>query len=143
MSNKRNYQDKAEKILKQSAPRSAISLREAMPYQVNKSMESEGVQENVAVDDSSIQLRAYQIYREKGGSSLDNWLEAEHILKNNGQAARTTLSEQSGPGWVKLQLVLAMLFLTTSLLGCNMLRGAGQDVENAGGSIQRTVDRND
>lgn len=40
-------------------------------------------------------------------------------------------------------LILIALFLTTSVLGCNTLRGAGQDVENAGGSIQRTVDHND
>ncbi|HBG60673.1 MAG TPA: entericidin [Candidatus Omnitrophica bacterium] len=40
-------------------------------------------------------------------------------------------------------LLLAALFLLTSVLGCNMLRGAGQDIENAGGSIQRTVDHND
>ena len=32
---------------------------------------------------SSIQLRAYQIYQEKGGSDLDNWLEAEQSLKND------------------------------------------------------------
>ncbi len=42
-----------------------------------------------------------------------------------------------------LLLILTALFLTTSVLGCNMLRGAGKDVENAGGSIQRTVDHND
>lgn len=40
-------------------------------------------------------------------------------------------------------LILAGLFLTTSIIGCNMMRGAGKDVENAGGSIQRTVDHND
>ncbi len=40
-------------------------------------------------------------------------------------------------------LILTALFLTTSVLGCNTLRGAGQDVENAGGSIKRTVDHND
>lgn len=36
-----------------------------------------------AVDNSSIQLLAYQIYQEKGGSELDNWLEAERSLKND------------------------------------------------------------
>ncbi|MBP9855504.1 MAG: entericidin A/B family lipoprotein [Candidatus Omnitrophica bacterium] len=40
-------------------------------------------------------------------------------------------------------LILTALFLTTSILGCNMLRGAGKDVENAGESIQKTVDHND
>jgi len=38
----------------------------------------------VALDDSSIQLLAYQIHQEKGGSDLDNWLEAERSLKNSG-----------------------------------------------------------
>jgi len=43
----------------------------------------------------------------------------------------------------KILLILTVLVLTTLGLGCNMLRGAGQDIENAGGSIQRTVDHND
>jgi len=51
-----------------------------------------------------------------------------------------------GKNFLKLKYsitVLVGLFLTTSVLGCNMLRGAGEDISNAGGSIQRTVDRND
>ncbi len=40
-------------------------------------------------------------------------------------------------------LILGVLFLTTSVLGCNMFKGAGKDVENAGKSIQKTVDKND
>ncbi len=40
-------------------------------------------------------------------------------------------------------LILAVLFLTTSVLGCNMMRGAGKDVENAGKSVQKAVDHND
>ncbi|MCR4336733.1 MAG: entericidin EcnA/B family protein [Candidatus Omnitrophica bacterium] len=40
-------------------------------------------------------------------------------------------------------LIMIALLLTTSFLGCNMLRGAGEDIENAGGSIQKTVDHND
>ncbi len=39
-------------------------------------------------------------------------------------------------------VVLAGLILTTSVLGCNMFKGVGKDVENAGESIQRTVDHN-
>ena len=46
-------------------------------------IKSEDSQENVAVDDNPIQLRAYQIHKEKGGSDIDNWLEAERSLKNN------------------------------------------------------------
>lgn len=40
-------------------------------------------------------------------------------------------------------LFIAVLFLTTYVLGCNMFKGAGQDIENAGESIQKTVDKND
>ena len=47
-------------------------------------IKSEGVQTDVTVDDSSIQLRAYQIHQEKGGSDFDNWLEAEKSLKKEG-----------------------------------------------------------
>ena len=38
---------------------------------------------NTPADDGSLQLRAYQIYQEKGGPALDNWLEAEQTLRNN------------------------------------------------------------
>jgi len=44
-------------------------------------IKSEGAQAGTAVDDDSIQLKAYQIHQEKGGSDLDNWLEAEQGLK--------------------------------------------------------------
>ena len=40
-------------------------------------------------------------------------------------------------------LVITALFLTTFILGCNMIKGGGKDVENAGKSIQKTVDKND
>jgi predicted small secreted protein len=40
-------------------------------------------------------------------------------------------------------LMIAVLFLTAWIVGCNMLRGAGKDIENAGGSIQKTVNHND
>ncbi len=43
----------------------------------------------------------------------------------------------------KFSLIIVALFLTTSVLGCNMFKGAGKDVENAGKSIQKTVDKND
>ena len=39
-------------------------------------------------------------------------------------------------------LIFIVLFLTTSILGCNMLKGGGKDIENAGKSIQKTVDKN-
>lgn len=39
--------------------------------------------------------------------------------------------------------IITALFLTSSVLGCNMLKGAGKDVENAGKSVQKTVEHND
>ena len=39
--------------------------------------------------------------------------------------------------------ILIALFFATSILGCNMMKGAGKDVENAGKSVQKTVDHND
>ena len=44
-------------------------------------------------DNSSIKLRAYQIHLEKGGSDLDNWLEAEQSLKNIDQSISRLISE--------------------------------------------------
>lgn len=35
------------------------------------------------LDHGSIQLRAHQIYQEKGGFELDNWLEAERTLSDS------------------------------------------------------------
>ncbi|MDP8266412.1 MAG: entericidin A/B family lipoprotein [Candidatus Aceula meridiana] len=44
---------------------------------------------------------------------------------------------------VKLIPVFIVLILMISVMGCNMMKGAGKDIENAGGSIQRTVGHND
>ena len=41
-------------------------------------------QKKTVLNDNSVQLEAYLIHQEKGGSALDNWLEAELILKNGG-----------------------------------------------------------
>ena len=43
----------------------------------------------------------------------------------------------------KFILFFAAILLATSILGCNMLKGGGKDMENAGKSIQKTVDKND
>ncbi|MBL8012687.1 MAG: entericidin [Candidatus Omnitrophica bacterium] len=40
-------------------------------------------------------------------------------------------------------MLVLVIFLTTLIVGCNMLKGAGTDVENAGKSIQKTVEHND
>jgi FixJ family two-component response regulator/predicted small secreted protein len=38
-------------------------------------------------------------------------------------------------------MVLTAVFLATSIVGCNAFSGAGKDMENAGVSIQKTVDK--
>jgi predicted small secreted protein len=37
-------------------------------------------------------------------------------------------------------LIFIALFLTILILGCNMMKGAGKDVESVGKSIQKTAD---
>ena len=46
-------------------------------------VKSEDIHRDVAVNDGSLQITAYQIHQEKGGTALDNWLEAERNSKNN------------------------------------------------------------
>jgi hypothetical protein len=60
----------------------APSLQVNEPYPKREPMQTENLLMREAVHHSSIESLAYQIYREKGGSALDNWLEAERILKN-------------------------------------------------------------
>ena len=67
----KNRRNKIKPILNKRAK--GAPCDEEMPYQVSET----------TVDNNSIQLLAYQIYREKGGSALDNWLEAERILRSN------------------------------------------------------------
>lgn len=43
----------------------------------------------------------------------------------------------------KALLMVTVLLLTIPIMGCNMFRGAGKDIENAGASIQKTADHND
>jgi hypothetical protein len=62
-------------------------------YQVNDPKESGDIQTKLAIDNNSIQLRAYQIHDEKGGSALDNWLEAEQLLSNIDQTTLSFINE--------------------------------------------------
>lgn len=39
-------------------------------------------------------------------------------------------------------MLVLVLFLTTFVVGCNMFKGAGKDMEQTGENIQQTVDRN-
>lgn len=57
--------------------------QENAPYPKTESMQTENILKKEAVLHHSIQLLAYQIYLKKGGTALDNWLEAEGILRNN------------------------------------------------------------
>ena len=52
--------------------------------QIDESMNSEDNQKKFSLDDSSVRLKAYQIYKKKGGTPLDNWLEAKRILHKEG-----------------------------------------------------------
>lgn len=40
-------------------------------------------------------------------------------------------------------LMGGVFVLITLLVGCNMMKGAGKDMENAGEGIQKIVDKND
>jgi len=51
------------------------------PYQSSGTVKSQDISTKADEDKSDIKLRAYQIHLEKGGSDLDNWLEAERSLK--------------------------------------------------------------
>lgn len=70
---KHHHQSKAEQIYNKAHGAQPFHF-EKTPYQAKGS---------VATDDSSIQIRAYQIYHERGGSDLENWLEAERALRRN------------------------------------------------------------
>jgi len=53
------------------------------PYQSSESIKSKGVPTKMLVDDIAIRQLAYEIFKEKGGSDLDNWFEAERTLNDN------------------------------------------------------------
>jgi len=67
----KNHQNKIKQIMDKTKKKAPGD--EEMPYQVSET----------TVDNNSIQLLAYHIYREKGGAALDNWLEAERILRSD------------------------------------------------------------
>lgn len=73
-----------EKLAKKIASKKSGSIpfhQEKEHYQTSEPKYEDS--QSKAIDDkSSITLRAYQIHLEKGGSDLDNWLEAEQLLTN-------------------------------------------------------------
>ncbi len=48
-------------------------------------------QDRVVPDNKSLEIRAYEIHQKKGGSNLDNWLEAESNLKKEYSAGGKTI----------------------------------------------------
>jgi hypothetical protein len=50
-------------------------------HQSSGAVKTQDISTKADKDSSDIKLRAYQIHLEKGGSDLDNWLEAERSLK--------------------------------------------------------------
>ena len=69
---KQNLQSKAAQVSSKTQKVEPF-YTEKMPYVAA---------ESVKIDEGSIQDRAFQIHNEKGGTALDNWLEAENALKN-------------------------------------------------------------
>ena len=92
MSKHTHHQSKEEQVFSKTHGETPFHY-EDRPYQVSGSMQSEGIQTKAEMEDSSIQLRAYQIFQEKGGSDLDNWLEAERSFKNNDKAVSRLINE--------------------------------------------------
>ena len=61
--------------------------------EVREAEEAQGISTKVADQHGAIELRAYQIHLEKGGSDLDNWLEAERCSDNNDKAISRLINE--------------------------------------------------
>jgi len=77
------YHENKEKQMNKKIHGMAPFQHENLFYSKSQSMQTEDILKKEAVHHSSIQLLAYQIYHERGGTALDNWLEAERILRNN------------------------------------------------------------
>jgi len=89
---KKHLQSVAEQITKKGHGEAPFHYEKTF-NQVKESINSENSQMKGAGDGISVQTLAYQIYQKKGGSELDNWLEAERILGNNGQAVSRLINE--------------------------------------------------
>lgn len=44
---------------------------------------------------------------------------------------------------IKYCRILAAIMMVSTLVGCNAMKGAGQDMENTGRNIKETVEKND
>jgi hypothetical protein len=75
-----HHQSKEEEIF--SKVHGAVPFKyEKLPNQASEAVKSQNNQIKADEEVGSIKLRAYQIHLEKGGSDLDNWLEAERSLR--------------------------------------------------------------
>jgi predicted small secreted protein len=43
----------------------------------------------------------------------------------------------------KLLIISMVVLFSTTIFGCNMMKGAGEDIENTGENLQHMVDKND
>ncbi len=90
---KHHHQSKAEQI--DNKTNDAVTFhRESVSKYVSKPAKPKGIPAKAAVvDDNLVQLQAYQIYKKKGGTDLENWLEAEEVLNNTDQAVSRLINE--------------------------------------------------
>ncbi|MDP2653192.1 MAG: DUF2934 domain-containing protein [Candidatus Omnitrophota bacterium] len=79
---KHEHKNRAERLYSNAHGSSPINY-EKTTRQASEPSPSVNIQTRAAADKSSIQLKAYQIYQEKGGTDLDNWLEAERMLRDD------------------------------------------------------------
>lgn len=98
---KHHHRDKEEQINNRAHDK-AQSEQNKRAHQNVGPNEPDNAQDNQAADDSSIQLRAYQIYSEKGGSALDNWLEAERIVKDSASDVSGYVTESEPNTYTKI-----------------------------------------
>jgi len=77
------YHENREEQMNKKIHGMAPLQHEKEPYLRSQSMQTENILREDAAHHHSIQLLAYRIHCEKGGAELDNWLEAERILRND------------------------------------------------------------
>ena len=96
MSKHTHHQSREEQIYNKA--HGAVPFHhEEKPHRENGPTKLEYDQRGV-VSERHIQLRAYQVHEERGGSELDNWLEAEQIMMNPTNLLAT--SDRTGSGGV-------------------------------------------
>lgn len=74
------YRESREKQMSKKKRGMAAFQNEEGSYSRREPMQKEHTLETEAKQHGSIQVLAHQIYQEKGGGALENWLEAEQIF---------------------------------------------------------------